>query len=203
MTKLRGRLTYANVMATIAAFIALGGTGLAASQLGKNTVGTKQIKKNAVKAPEIAANAAQKSEIANNAVGTEEVANGSLLGEDFAPGQIPAGTPSQGTTNLFASIRDPDASEAANVQYGRGVVSVNDPPGNSNYEVTFDRGVTNCIVHVTAGRGDPAGPSAQGFAVVPIVDMEEGTPPETVKVLLESNVGAAVVDDSFFISAVC
>jgi hypothetical protein len=49
MRKLRGRLTYANVMATIAVFIALGGASYAATQkLPKNSVGTKQLKKNAV-----------------------------------------------------------------------------------------------------------------------------------------------------------
>jgi hypothetical protein len=49
MNKLRGKLTYANVMSTIAVFIALGGaTAFAAGQLAKNSVGTKQIKKNAV-----------------------------------------------------------------------------------------------------------------------------------------------------------
>jgi len=203
MRRLSGQLTYADVMATIAVFVALGGASYAAFQLPKNSVGAKQIKQNGVKSPEIAKNAVQNSEIAKNAVGTEEVANGTLLGEDFAPGQIPAAPPSQGATSLFASIRDPEVSEAANVQYGKGVVSVNDPLGNSQYEVTFDRSVTNCIVNVTAGRGDPPGPPAMGFETVPVVDMAEGTPPETVKVLLQSNVTGTTVDDSFFISALC
>lgn len=42
------RLTYANVMATIAVFIALGGASYAATQLPKNSVGTKQLKNGAV-----------------------------------------------------------------------------------------------------------------------------------------------------------
>jgi hypothetical protein len=45
---MRPRLTYANVMATIAVFIALGGASVAATQLSKNSVGAKQLKKNAV-----------------------------------------------------------------------------------------------------------------------------------------------------------
>ena len=44
----RPRLTYANVVATLALFIALGGGAYAAMQLPKNSVGTKQIKKGAV-----------------------------------------------------------------------------------------------------------------------------------------------------------
>jgi hypothetical protein len=48
MHHLRARFTYANVMATIAVFIALGGASYAAVKLPKNSVGTKQIKKGAV-----------------------------------------------------------------------------------------------------------------------------------------------------------
>ncbi|MDT7784339.1 MAG: hypothetical protein QOF58_2758 [Pseudonocardiales bacterium] len=45
---MRGRLTYSNVMATVAVFVVLGGTGYAAFSLPKSSVGTKQLKKNAV-----------------------------------------------------------------------------------------------------------------------------------------------------------
>jgi hypothetical protein len=50
MHRIRGKLTYANVVATIALFIALaGGTAFAATQmLPKNSVGPKQLKKGAV-----------------------------------------------------------------------------------------------------------------------------------------------------------
>ena len=44
------RLTYSNVVATLAIFIALGGISYAATNLSKNSVGTKQIKGNAVTA---------------------------------------------------------------------------------------------------------------------------------------------------------
>jgi hypothetical protein len=49
MKSVRKRLTYANVMSSIAVFLVLGGaTAFAAGQLGKNTVGSKQLKKEAV-----------------------------------------------------------------------------------------------------------------------------------------------------------
>jgi hypothetical protein len=52
--QIRKRLTYANVMSSIAVFLVLGGaTALAAGQLGKNTVGTKQLKKNSVTSAKI------------------------------------------------------------------------------------------------------------------------------------------------------
>ena len=47
-SKLREKLTYANVMATLAVFLVLGGGAYAATKLPKNGVGTKQIKKNSV-----------------------------------------------------------------------------------------------------------------------------------------------------------
>jgi len=54
MSKLRRRLSFANVMSVIAVFIALGGTGYAALKLPKNSVGAGQLKKNAVTPPKVA-----------------------------------------------------------------------------------------------------------------------------------------------------
>jgi hypothetical protein len=49
MNPIRKRLTYANVISTLALFLVLGGaSALAATNLGKNTVGANQLKKNAV-----------------------------------------------------------------------------------------------------------------------------------------------------------
>src|SRR5882757_7428232 len=60
MKSVRKRLTYANVMSSIAVFfVVAGGTAFAASQLGKESVGAKQLKKEAVSLAKI--NAAAKS----------------------------------------------------------------------------------------------------------------------------------------------
>ncbi len=48
MTAIRKQLSYANVMATLAVFIALGGGALAALRIPANSVGTKQLKRGAV-----------------------------------------------------------------------------------------------------------------------------------------------------------
>jgi hypothetical protein len=48
MKLIRSKLTYANVIATIALFAALGGGAYAATQLPKDSVGTAQLKDNAV-----------------------------------------------------------------------------------------------------------------------------------------------------------
>jgi Collagen triple helix repeat (20 copies) len=50
---LRRHLTYANVAATLALFLALGGAAYAATQLPKNSVGTKQLRNGAVTAAKI------------------------------------------------------------------------------------------------------------------------------------------------------
>jgi hypothetical protein len=82
MRRVRGKLTYANVTATIALFIALGmGSAWAAGHLGKDTVKSKQIKAGAVRG----------KELADDAVTSAKVENHSLLEEDFTSGQLPEG----------------------------------------------------------------------------------------------------------------
>jgi hypothetical protein len=48
LQRLRDRLTYANVMSTVAVFVALGGVSYAVSTLPANSVGTKQLRKHSV-----------------------------------------------------------------------------------------------------------------------------------------------------------
>jgi hypothetical protein len=80
--QIRKRLTYANVMSSIAVFLVLGGgAAIAAGQLGKNSVGSKQLKKNAVTT----------AKIKKGAVTGAKVKAGSLKASNFAAGQLPAG----------------------------------------------------------------------------------------------------------------
>jgi hypothetical protein len=78
--QIRKRLTYANVMSSIAVFLVIGGaTAIAAKQvLPKNSVGTKQLKKNAVTSPKLADGSVTSSEIADAAVTLAELANNSV-----------------------------------------------------------------------------------------------------------------------------
>ena len=69
--RIRGSLTYSNVMVTILAVVVLGsGIANATNQLGKNSVGTKQLKKNAV----------TKAKIKNEAITAVKVKAGTLTG---------------------------------------------------------------------------------------------------------------------------
>ena len=78
---MRPKLTYANVVASLALFIALGGTSYAAIELGKNSVKSENIGKEQVKA----------ADIARSAVSSAKVKDASLLAQDFEAGQLPAG----------------------------------------------------------------------------------------------------------------
>ena len=72
MKSVHKRLTYANVMSSIAVFLVLaGGTAFAASQLGKESVGTKQLKKEAVSLAKINAAAKNKLKGATGATGAK------------------------------------------------------------------------------------------------------------------------------------
>jgi len=69
MKRLLGKLTYANVVSTLALFLVVaGGSALAASHLAKNSVGTKQIK--------------------NNAVTASKIKNGTVTGAKIAPDTV-------------------------------------------------------------------------------------------------------------------
>jgi hypothetical protein len=71
--KLRSSLTYANVMATIAVFLAVSGGAYAAITLPRNSVGSRQLKR--------------------NAVSSSKIKNGSLQLKDFKANQLPSGAP--------------------------------------------------------------------------------------------------------------
>jgi hypothetical protein len=84
MRPIRAHLTFANVISMVALFVALGGTGYAATQLAKNSVGAKQIRKNAVKASEIAAGAVRTPDIRANAINGSKIPDGAVTGADLA-----------------------------------------------------------------------------------------------------------------------
>jgi hypothetical protein len=66
------RLSYAKVVATLALFVALGGTATAAT-LARDSVGAPQIKTDAVRSPEIQADAVRSPEIRADAVRGSEI----------------------------------------------------------------------------------------------------------------------------------
>lgn len=89
-----GHLLYANVMATLAVFIALGGVGFAAATLPRNSVGTVQLKANAVTGAKIRSGAVTGSDVRNGSLAAADFRGGLPAGPAGAPG--PPGAPGAG-----------------------------------------------------------------------------------------------------------
>jgi hypothetical protein len=76
LDRIRTRLTYANIAATLALFVALGGTSYAVKQIGSK---------------DIADNSVRSRDVRNNTLRTRDVRNRTLLAKDFKKGQLPSG----------------------------------------------------------------------------------------------------------------
>jgi hypothetical protein len=89
MPQLRNRITYANVMSTIAVFLVLGGaTAFAASKLGKNSVGTKQLKAGSVTAAKLKKNSVTEKKVRKNAITTSKVKDGAIATAKIQDGAV-------------------------------------------------------------------------------------------------------------------
>src|SRR5829696_8966771 len=184
MSKLRERLTYANVVSTLCLCILLGGSAYAATRLPNNSVGTKQLKKGAVSLSKIKPSAI-------SAIKGQKGERG-----DRGP-QGEAGHAGQDATRLFARIVASNGFAA--VKSG---VTEGENTGLGTYSIDFTSDLSNCALQVTTGVGIPVNPgdiysdgsgatvrvsaADSSVALVATTD-EEGTP---------ANV-------SFFIAAFC
>src|SRR4051794_37415285 len=91
LQRLRSRLTYANVMSTLAVFIALGGTSYALT-LPRNSVGSRELKPRPVGASELKTGAVTSRDLKNRTIHLADISTAtrkSLRGEPGPPG--PAG----------------------------------------------------------------------------------------------------------------
>jgi hypothetical protein len=103
--QIRKRLTYANVMSSIAVFLVLGGgAAVAANQFGKNSVGKKQLKAGAVTTAKLKKNAVTTAKIKNSAVTGAKVKDGSLSGADINASTL-ATVPNSATTDVVKAAK--------------------------------------------------------------------------------------------------
>jgi hypothetical protein len=140
----RQRLTYGNVIATLALFIALGGTSYAALTLPKNSVGTKQIRKGAVRASELHSGAVSSRSIKNRTIRTSDLADStrkSLKGSQGVQG--PAGPPGPAGTALRAVINSGGA------RIGGNALVSNHATGSNEYRLDFGRDLAGCAFSAT------------------------------------------------------
>jgi hypothetical protein len=106
MKMLQRKLNYANVVATLALFVALGGSAYAAAQLPKNSVGAKQL----------TANAVTTAKLKNAAVTAAKVKNGTITGAKIdlgSLGTVPSATNATNAVNAANATNAASASNAA------------------------------------------------------------------------------------------
>jgi hypothetical protein len=88
MTAIRRRLTYANVVSTLALFLVLAGGAAYAAKVAKKSVGPSQLKANAVTTAKIKANAVTTRKIKKNAVANAKIKDGAIETAKIADGSV-------------------------------------------------------------------------------------------------------------------
>jgi hypothetical protein len=138
--KLRAKLTYANVMVTILAFIVLGGSAaFAAGQLAKNSVGAPQLKRNSVNTAKVKKGAITGAKIKLSSLGA--VPNANKLG-GLSPDAFQRGS-------MWALV-SPDGSKLLAQSGG---ISVQDTTGVGGYWMHFPAKVAGKAIIATAWEG--------------------------------------------------
>jgi hypothetical protein len=144
---MRPHLTYANVMATLAVFVALGGSSYAAVQLSKNSVRSqhiapaavtpKKLRAGAVTAPKLREGAVTARKLRDGAITAAKIREGSLSADHFAAGQLPAGP--QGEPGRQGPQGEPGAEGP---QGERGAPGATDVVARHGAQATLNAGQT-------------------------------------------------------------
>jgi hypothetical protein len=155
--KIRPKLSYANVMVTLLAFVVLfGGAAIAADQLGKNSVGSRQLKKSSVT--------------------SAKVKDRSLKERDFAKGVLLTGP--QGAQGPPGSSHAYEASGSVNYEdfssslFGSTVVSLPVPPGAYAAIAAVEADTANAtassvLCRLIDGNGGPGSTATSRAQTVP------------------------------------
>ena len=136
LRSIRSSLTYANVVASLALFIALGGVGYAAVKLPKNSVGASQIRKDAVTGAKVRDKSLTPADFKGSVQGPAGPAG--PAGAQGAPGpQGPAGaTGPAGTARAYGFVKSDGtilAAKSKNLtssKVGTGVYCVTPTPAS-------------------------------------------------------------------------
>ncbi|HEX8102477.1 MAG TPA: hypothetical protein VF533_07695 [Solirubrobacteraceae bacterium] len=159
---MRKYLSYANVMATAAVFIALGGSSYAAVSLARNSVGSKQIRRGSVGASEIHTGAVSARDIRNGSIRLRDLSRTAQEGIKGPPGPIgPVGAPGPATAPYFSSVGP--AGQRLSGSATTGYI------GNGNaYRLDFSRSLDGCAATATVATAAPEGAqdTGGGYATV-------------------------------------
>ncbi len=186
MKLIRKRLTYANVMSSIAVFLILGGaTAVAAKKIGSNglkpnSVTTAKIKKNAVTTSKLKNSSVNTSKLANNAVASAKIADNAVTNAKIANGAVTSAKAAADFTAPFANqpARFANISSGGVVLAGtRGIAQANVTKGGTGFyclsgltpapvggvaTIDYSEAGTNVTIQFDIGQGPvcPAGTQA-------------------------------------------
>lgn len=163
MSRLRRHLSYANVVASLALFAALGGTSYAAI-----TITSKNVKNGTLTTTDLKDNAAVKS---------ADVVNGSLLSKDFKPGQLVAGAPGpQGAPGPKGD------SGATGAQGPKGETGATGPQGNPGTARAYARVLANPNAVIDPAKTKGLTAVSRPATGVYCLELEPGISPSTAVV---------------------
>ncbi len=146
------RLTYANVVATLALFLALGGgAALAAGKLKPGAVHTSNIFKRAVTSGKLAVGAVRSNQISDGAVGAKQIANGGVGAKQIGAAAV---APANLEFPVFYAA-SPRGGSAA-ITNGSDPYPISDSSWTQNpgqIEVIFGAGAATLAYDETSGQG--------------------------------------------------
>jgi hypothetical protein len=167
LRRLRPHLSYANVAATLALVIAVGGGSayaaqrIRASQIGFHAVTASKVNFNAITTSKVRNGSLAGKDVRDNAITTQDVRNGTLRFEDFAAGQLPPGP--KGDPGAAAAALNGTVSATGTLVSGTGVTAITAGAADATYTVTFDRDVSKCsVIGTVATSGDTDGGTVTG-----------------------------------------
>jgi hypothetical protein len=114
LKRIRARLTYANVISTLALFLVLGGgAAIAATELEPNSVATVHIQPQAVTGVKIKSGAVISSRLADEAVTEGKISDGAVTADKIANGSVTAAKldPGLGSSRVVERIRGTAAAQ--------------------------------------------------------------------------------------------
>jgi hypothetical protein len=142
MVRITGRLSYANVVSTLALFAAVGGTSYALT-LPKNSVGRQQLRTGAVGASELRRGAVRSLDIHDHSITSADLTRRATQRLRGKAG--PAGPPGPRGISYFLV-----ANSAGGVVAGNGGVTSHEDI--NGYVVTFPRSVAGCALVASPAR---------------------------------------------------
>jgi len=162
LRRFRPRITYANVVSTIALGLAIGGgTAYAATKIGSgniryHAVTASKIANNAVTTSKVNDNALTSADIRNNSITATDVRNGTLLAADFAANQLPKGDKGDPATSIFGVV-----TVDGGLSNGKNVTGMSGTPASGAYIATINQDVSKCAAVTTLSGGNAGSVTAQ------------------------------------------